>query len=74
MINKYFKKPTGLPDLRMLKSPIWSTWAVYKKEINHDLVLEYARNIIVNNYTNSQLEIDDKYKQKKFIFFSFYFI
>lgn len=61
VIGKYFKKPSGLPDLRMLKSPIWSTWAVYKKEINNNLVLEYARNIIINNYTNSQLEIDDKF-------------
>lgn len=60
VIDTYFKKPTGLPDLRMLKSPVWSTWAVYKKDINTDLVRKYARNIVLNNYTNSQLEIDDK--------------
>ena len=59
-INNYFKKPTGWPDERMIKSPIWSTWAMYKKEINHDIVLRYAEDIVYNNYTNSQLEIDDK--------------
>jgi hypothetical protein len=60
VINNYFSKPINLPDLRMLRSPIWSTWAVFKRKINHNTVLKFAQEIIENNYTNSQLEIDDK--------------
>ena len=60
VINNYFAKPNGLPDKRMLRSPIWSTWAVFKKKIDQRVVLEFAQEIIQNNYTHSQLEIDDK--------------
>ncbi|XP_023942897.2 myogenesis-regulating glycosidase-like [Bicyclus anynana] len=52
-------KPTGYPDERMIKSPIWSTWARYKSAINHDVVLQFADDIIRYNFTNSQFEIDD---------------
>lgn len=60
MINKYFSKPNGVPDELMFKSPIWSTWAVYKKFINEQKVEEFAQEILDNKYTHSQLEIDDK--------------
>uniref|UniRef100_H2YWD7 Glycoside hydrolase family 31 N-terminal domain-containing protein n=1 Tax=Ciona savignyi TaxID=51511 RepID=H2YWD7_CIOSA len=55
IMQKYFKRPTGLPD-EMIK-PIWSTWARYKVEINESVVL-YADEILKHNFTNSQLEID----------------
>lgn len=59
MINKYFAKPSGIPDKRMFKSPIWSTWAYYKKNINQTMVMQFAKEILANNYSNSQIEIDD---------------
>jgi len=62
MINKYFSTPTSLPDELMFKRPIWSTWAVYKKSINYNVVTDFARQILANNFTNSQLEIDDKWQ------------
>ncbi|XP_034833124.1 myogenesis-regulating glycosidase-like isoform X2 [Maniola hyperantus] len=52
-------KPTGYPDEKMLKSPIWSTWARYKSAVNHDVVLAFADEINRYNFTNSQFEIDD---------------
>lgn len=61
MYNKYFERPTGMPDVRMLKSPIWSTWARYKTLINQSSVLEYAKEISDYGFTNSQLEIDDMF-------------
>ena len=30
VMDHYFSKPIGMPDLRMFKSPIWSTWAYFK--------------------------------------------
>ncbi|XP_038078855.1 myogenesis-regulating glycosidase-like [Patiria miniata] len=57
-------KPTGLPDERMIRSPIWSTWARYKIFINDSVVNDYADEIIANGFTNSQIEIDDGYSMK----------
>ncbi|XP_059062090.1 myogenesis-regulating glycosidase-like [Achroia grisella] len=58
-VEKYLKKPSGVPDERMIKYPIWSTWARYKRNINHDVVLKFADEIKSNGFPNSQLEIDD---------------
>ncbi|XP_039758521.1 myogenesis-regulating glycosidase-like [Pararge aegeria] len=52
-------KPTGYPDEKMIRSPIWSTWARYKSAINHDVVLEFADEINRYNFSNSQFELDD---------------
>lgn len=52
-------KPTGYPDEKMITSPIWSTWARYKTAVNHNVVLEFADEILRYNFTNSQFEIDD---------------
>ena len=56
-----YRKPSELPDLRMLKSPIWSTWARYKMHVTEKDVLELAAEIKEHEFSNSQLEIDDKY-------------
>ena len=62
VINNYFSKPIGHPNERMFKSPIWSTWANFKKRINENSVRQFALDIISNGYSNSQLEIDDKWQ------------
>ncbi|CAK8688185.1 myogenesis-regulating glycosidase-like [Clavelina lepadiformis] len=62
MFKKYFKRPNALPDLRMMKSPIWSSWARYKVNINQSTILQYANEILEYNFTNSQIEIDDGYE------------
>ncbi|XP_063215591.1 myogenesis-regulating glycosidase-like isoform X2 [Bacillus rossius redtenbacheri] len=61
-INTYIGKPTGIPDERMLRYPVYSTWAKYKKNINEDSVREYANNILKNGFNNSQLEIDEMWE------------
>ncbi|CAH0399609.1 unnamed protein product [Chilo suppressalis] len=58
-VEKYLEKPTGIPDETMIKYPIWSTWAKYKRNIDHDTVLQYADDIKKYGFPNSQLEIDD---------------
>ncbi|XP_060065783.1 myogenesis-regulating glycosidase-like [Ylistrum balloti] len=56
-----FDRPLGIPDFRMVREPIWSTWARYKTLINQSKVLDYAREIKEFGFKNSQLEIDDMY-------------
>jgi len=62
VINNYFAKPKDYPDERMFKSPIWSTWANFKKRINETAVRAFAKDILNNGYSNSQIEIDDKWQ------------
>ncbi|KAH9640194.1 hypothetical protein HF086_008430 [Spodoptera exigua] len=58
-VEKYLEKPKGIPDERMITYPIWSTWARYKRDVNHNTVLQFADEITKNGFPNSQLEIDD---------------
>lgn len=46
----------------MVYFPIWSTWARYKKEVNTDVVLKFAKEIQDNKFKDSQLEIDDNWE------------
>lgn len=54
-------KSVTLPDSRMFRSPIWSTWARYKVDINQEKVLQYADEINQHGFSNSQIEIDDMF-------------
>ncbi|XP_061408934.1 myogenesis-regulating glycosidase-like [Lethenteron reissneri] len=62
MVSERLGRPTDVPDERMIRRPVWSTWARYKVGINQSSVLGYAREILANNFSNSQLEIDDGYE------------
>ncbi|XP_033633868.1 myogenesis-regulating glycosidase-like [Asterias rubens] len=56
--------PSGIPDNRMIRSPIWSTWVRFKISINDSVVMAFADEIVANGFGNSQLEIDDGYNLK----------
>lgn len=56
-------KPSGYPDERMIRNPIWSTWARYKKDVNETAILNFAEQILAHNFNNSQLEIDDNWEE-----------
>uniref|UniRef100_S4R6M3 Uncharacterized protein n=1 Tax=Petromyzon marinus TaxID=7757 RepID=S4R6M3_PETMA len=62
VVSERLGRPTDVPDERMIRRPVWSTWARYKVGINQSSVLGYAREILANNFGNSQLEIDDGYE------------
>jgi len=62
MAETYLAKPTDIPDERLFRYPIWSTWAQYRKNITQDSVLDFANAILENGFTNAQLEIDDKWE------------
>jgi len=57
--KEYFSKPLGIPDERLFRYPIWSTWAIYKKNISQKIVLQFADEILSHGFTAAQLEIDD---------------
>ncbi|GCB77337.1 myogenesis-regulating glycosidase [Scyliorhinus torazame] len=61
MAKKYFKKPAITPSESMFRYPIWSTWALYKTEVNQDKVLHYAEKIKKYQFNVSHIEIDDRY-------------
>lgn len=57
------RRPKDIPDERMFRSPIWSTWAEYKQPIDQNKVMEYANHILANKFADSQLELDDKWEK-----------
>ncbi|VDI22641.1 Hypothetical predicted protein [Mytilus galloprovincialis] len=59
-----FSKPSDIPDRKLFKYPIWSTWAQYHKDINQTTVIEFASNILKYNFSHSQVEIDDDWTPK----------
>ncbi|XP_037813724.1 myogenesis-regulating glycosidase [Lucilia sericata] len=54
--------PNEYPDERMVQYPIWSTWALYKADIDDKIVREFADKIKSLGFENSQLEIDDDWE------------
>ncbi|XP_015683819.1 myogenesis-regulating glycosidase-like [Protobothrops mucrosquamatus] len=63
MSRNYFKKPLKVPSEQMFRFPIWSTWALYKKEIDQKKVQEFAEMILKHGFKASHIEIDDMYTQ-----------
>jgi len=52
-------RPTDIPDEQMLRHPVWSTWAVFKRDITQSLVMSFAAEIQRHGFKAAQLEIDD---------------
>ncbi|XP_078657522.1 myogenesis-regulating glycosidase-like [Branchiostoma floridae x Branchiostoma belcheri] len=63
-MKKFFCLPRGVPDERMFRSPVWSTWARYKVHVTQRGVLDYAGEISSHGFSNSQIEIDDDFTTK----------
>ncbi|XP_057323248.1 myogenesis-regulating glycosidase [Microplitis mediator] len=62
VVNRHLGKPSGYPDVRMIRHPIWSTWARYKVNVSEKVVNDFADEIVKNKFNNSQLEIDDNWE------------
>nr|XP_018910486.1 PREDICTED: uncharacterized family 31 glucosidase KIAA1161-like [Bemisia tabaci] len=61
-VKRFLGKPSGIPDTTMVQHPIWSTWAKYKTDIDEDVIMQFARQIVDNGFNNSQIEIDDMWQ------------
>ncbi|KAG0726908.1 Myogenesis-regulating glycosidase [Chionoecetes opilio] len=59
---KFFSLPEATPDARMIRDPVWSTWAEYHKHVNDSRVLDFARAVSQHGFNNSQVEIDDDWE------------
>ena len=55
--------PRRVPDGRIFARPIFSTWAYFKKDIDGEKVLEFAREIKEHDFPCSVVEIDDKWER-----------
>jgi len=58
-VKNHLGKPKSLPNERMIRHPLWSTWARYKVNVTQKVMETYADEIIAYNFNNSQIEIDD---------------
>ncbi|OCT57093.1 myogenesis-regulating glycosidase [Xenopus laevis] len=63
MVRRYFNKPMKIPAENNFKYPIWSTWALYKTDIDQDKLLRFAEKIKKNKFNYSHIEIDDMYSK-----------
>ena len=52
MSERFFPRPKGYPDVRMMRKPIWSTWAQYKVDVNQQNVEEMAERILHYNFSH----------------------
>lgn len=59
MSNSFLDRPTTIPNERLFKFPIWSTWAQFHKNINQEKVINFAVDILKHDFTHAQIEIDD---------------
>ncbi|MBC7879614.1 MAG: glycoside hydrolase [Anaerolineales bacterium] len=58
----YFGHPTETPPESLFEKPTWTTWARYKTEINQEVILDFANEIIENKFPYHVLEIDDRWQ------------
>ena len=54
----------GRPSDELIKRPIWTTWALYKWNINQDKVIDFVESILKNDLPISYVEIDDRWTKK----------
>jgi phosphoglycolate phosphatase-like HAD superfamily hydrolase len=59
---KHFGHPAEIPPESLFAKPTWTTWARYKTDINEEVILKFADEIIENQYPYNILEIDDRWQ------------
>jgi alpha-glucosidase (family GH31 glycosyl hydrolase) len=59
---EHFGHPTETPPDSLFEKPTWTTWARYKTAIDQEVVLQYADDIIKNDYPYNVIEIDDRWQ------------
>jgi alpha-glucosidase (family GH31 glycosyl hydrolase) len=59
---KHFGHPAETPPESLFEKPTWTTWARYKTAIDQEVVLQFADDIIKNDFPYNVLEIDDRWQ------------
>ncbi|CAG9859823.1 unnamed protein product [Phyllotreta striolata] len=62
-VTNHLGKPKGHPNEKMIREPIWTTWAKYKRDISDKTVISFAQDIRNQGYKNGQIEIDDSWER-----------
>jgi len=57
MSDQFIPRPQGYPDVRVIRQPIWSTWAQYKLNINQQSVKEIAHGILHHKFPHRWFSI-----------------
>jgi len=52
MSDLFVPKPQDYPDVRVMRRPIWSTWAQYKTDVSQRSVEEMADRILRYNFSH----------------------
>lgn len=42
MAGQFWEKPSNKPSAEAMLKPIWSTWALYKKNINESSLMQFT--------------------------------
>ncbi|MBL8090114.1 MAG: hypothetical protein JNJ43_07285 [Anaerolineales bacterium] len=58
----YFGHAKSIPPESLFQKPTWTTWAKYKTQINQQVILDFANEIIEHDYPYNVLEIDDRWQ------------
>ena len=67
VVEAYYKiiNKCNPPEIKYFEKPLWTTWANFKNDINHEKVLKTAEDIIKHGFTCGVFGIDAKW-QKEF--------
>ncbi|XP_075210877.1 myogenesis-regulating glycosidase-like [Lycorma delicatula] len=61
-IKNVLRTPSDIPDIQMIKHPIWSTWVKFQQNVTANSVINFANDIIMYGFNHSQIEIDDNWE------------
>ncbi|KAJ8922547.1 hypothetical protein NQ315_007577 [Exocentrus adspersus] len=61
-VNNFLGKPKDHPNEKMIREPIWTTWAKFKRDIDDETVLGFANDIVNHGFTGGQVEIDEDWE------------
>lgn len=64
IVKTFFQLPVDIPDINMIKQPIWSTWGRYQKAVNQSVVLSFAKEIEQHGFPYSQIDIGNTYSTR----------
>ncbi|KAK7494185.1 hypothetical protein BaRGS_00014658 [Batillaria attramentaria] len=64
MSDRFIPRAHDIPDPRVFTHPVWSTWAMFNKDITQQKVIDFATNITKFKFPAAQVEIDDDWTPK----------
>ncbi|XP_032827542.2 myogenesis-regulating glycosidase-like [Petromyzon marinus] len=60
--SRHLGAPSAPPDERMVRCPVWSTWALHKRRLSQAKVVALAEAVVQHGFNHSHLQVDDGYE------------